>query len=188
MQFRHACLTIGIAVGFGALAMAEDFDFRSLEGPVDRFAADILNKAQTQSFQDGVEYCGIIGYDEDGNLAATTPKRGQKNGCRPEDDMSLVQVIASYHTHGSYSSYADTETPSLSDLETDFAEKIDGYIATPGGRLWVNLYEEKLSIMLCGVGCLKKDPNFKGCPAFAPEESYSIQKLVEREEIDDGSC
>ncbi len=163
-------------------------DIRSLEDPVDRVAAEILNKAQSLSFRDKVEYCGLIGYGKDGTLEATQPRRGQRDGCQPDDDLSLAEVIASYHTHGSYSRDADAETPSVGDLEADFSEQIDGYVATPGGRLWVNLHEEKVSIQLCGVGCLKQDPQFRACPAFAPQESYTIRDLAEREELDDGSC
>lgn len=152
-----------------------------IEDPVDQFAAKILNQAQGPSFRDNKEYCGLIGYDRTGKLLATKPKAGFANGCQPEDNPDIISVIASYHTHGRFSWDADTEVPSVSDLEADFAEEVDGYIATPGGRFWVTDRDEKATFLLCGPGCLKVDPSYESCPGAGPLEIYSLSELKERE-------
>ena len=73
-----------------------------------------------------------------GKLAATGPKRGRRDSCEPDEPPEDFEILASYHTHGDDTQEADTEVPSLEDLAGDIEEGIDGYIATPGGRLWLN--------------------------------------------------
>lgn len=125
---------------------------------VDRFAQKVFQNAQLLSFRDKIEYCGFIGYDHQRSLVATTPNAGDADGCEPIDDGEL-DVIASYHTHGSYSADADTETPSVDDLVADFSEGIDGYVATPGGRFWVISLEDQATFLLCEKGCVQKIRN-----------------------------
>lgn len=47
---------------------------------------------------------------------------------------------------------ADTEVPSVNDLQADLQEEIYGYIATPSGRIWLNDSERNGSVMLFGPG------------------------------------
>lgn len=155
---------------------------------VDIFAKNILNKAQALSFAKGKEFCGLIGFNQRDELVATEPAAGDANGCQPGGEQENIEVIASYHTHGSYTEAADTEAPSPDDLEADFAENIDGYVATPGGRLWLNLMELRETVLLCGPGCLATDPAYKPCKALLPKDSYTVQELKAREAEDDGSC
>lgn len=163
----------------GSHALAQDV--AQFDDPVDQFAAKILNEVQGPSFRDNKEYCGLIGYDRTGKLLATKPKAGFADGCQPEDNPDIISVIASYHTHGRFSWDADTEVPSVSDLEADFDEEVDGYIATPGGRFWVTDRDERGTFLLCGPGCLKSDPRYEACPGAEPLEIYSLSELRERE-------
>lgn len=159
---------------------AQDGDF-PLQA-LDEFAADHLNRVQMLSIADGVEYCGLFGIDASGRLAATPPKRGLADSCDPpEVGPSEFDVLASYHTHGSFDPDADSEVPSVSDLEADIAEGIDGYIATPGGRLWLNDMEAEVAFQLCGRGCLTADPDFFECPADRPFGEYTLEDLRYRE-------
>lgn len=162
--------------------------FYTLSDPVDAYAASVLNKAQRFSFRDNAEYCGLIGYDENERLISTKPQRGDRDGCTPEGDDEIYDIVASYHTHGAYALDADTEVPSSDDLYADFEEGVDGYIATPGGRLWVNILKDRKALMLCGPGCLISDPKFKPCPALMPKDRYTIRGLKKREASDNGEC
>ena len=178
-----------LAVLLGLLpALAGAQSLTGIEDEVDRFAVRHLHQVQLVSIRDNREYCGVIGYDSAGNLMATGPIRGEVGSCDPGDDPPGFEAVASYHTHGAYSRDADTEVPSMDDLLGDFEEGIDGYIATPGGRVWLNLADEEVSFMLCGRGCVREDPAFRPCPAFLPALEYTIDTLEEREDADTGDC
>ena len=75
--------------------------------------------------------------------------------------------------------------PSVDDLEADFDEGIDGYIATPGGRVWLNDVDEEVSFLLCGPGCVHADQNDRDCLAFP---QYTIESLQDRADRDTGAC
>ena len=167
-------------------ALADPWE--AITDELDRFAVAHLDAIQPLSIRDKIEYCGLFGYDRYGRLAATQAVPGDADSCDPGIEPDGFEVIASYHTHGAYARDADTEVPSIDDLIGDFEEGIDGYIATPGGRVWLNLYEERVSFQLCGRGCITADPDFRTCPAFLPAEEYTIETLELREEQDTGEC
>lgn len=186
--------TLRIGIVFGAIILllatnsVQSQSRQSLTDELDIFAAEHLSAVQALSFRDRVEYCGLFGFDEAGNLVATKAKRGKRDSCEPEVGPPGLEVLASYHTHGAYSPDSDTETPSVFDLAGDIDEDIDGYVATPGGRLWVNLVEEQLSVLLCGPGCLPDDPAFRECPAMLPASEYTLEELRDRADNDTGEC
>ena len=161
---------------------------QSLTDELDIFAAEHLETIQARSFRDNVEYCGLFGLDENDNLVATKAKRGQPDSCEPEAGPPDLEVLATYHTHGGYSRNNDTEVPSVFDLTGDIDEGVDGYIATPGGRLWLNLAEERISVLLCGPGCLPADKAFRECAAFLPDVEYTLEDLRDRAANDTGEC
>lgn len=180
----------GIIVAAGLLAPppAAAQDRSTLTDELDRFAAAHFDRIQPQSVADGAEYCGLLGFDAAGKLATTPAKRGKPDSCRPDDAPAGFEVLASWHTHGAYDRDADTEVPSLDDLFSDIEEGIDGYIATPGGRLWLNDAGARQSVLLCGAGCIKADPEYRPCPAFPPGDSYTPDTLRARAENDTGGC
>lgn len=155
---------------------------------LDGFALALLNNVQILSFRNDVEYCGLLGYDSSGNFTATPPRPGSRFECTPKDEAPVVEVLASYHTHAGYHQDADSEAPSVRDLKADFDEGIEGYIGTPGGRVWLNLVDERISVLLCGPDCVAQAPGFKECPAFMPAQEYTIEELEERGDRDDGTC
>jgi hypothetical protein len=163
-------------------------DRSDLDDALDKFAAALFDRIQPLSIADGVEYCGLLGIGADGRLAATRARRGDADSCRPDDEPHGLDVLASYHTHGAYDRDADTEVPSLDDLHSDIDEGIDGYIATPGGRLWLNDAEARQSFLLCGPGCIAADPDYRPCPAFPPGDSYTLGTLRARADNDTGRC
>jgi hypothetical protein len=72
-----------------------------------------------------------------------------------------MTLLASFHTHGTYSPYYASEFPTVTDMMSDAAEDIDGYISTPGGRLWYVDTDTMTVRQLCGRGCLPQDPNYR---------------------------
>ena len=130
------------------------------------------------------EYCGYFGYNDAGELIATKPKKGREDSCQSEPSDDMIEVIASYHTHGAFHYEADAETPSASDLEADFDEGVDGYVSTPGGRIWMVDLDTERALMLCDRNCTVSDPNYDN-QAFPPVEgSYDLDGLYDREDLD----
>ncbi len=155
---------------------------------LDLFALDLFDRIQPVSIREGREYCGYLGFDAAGRMATTEPRRGLPDYCDPGSTPPGFDVVASWHTHGAWTWDADVEAPSIEDLLADFDEGIDGYIATPGGRVWLNLVDERRSILLCGRGCVVSDPAFRPCPAFLPGTEYTIPSLRARTRRDTGHC
>jgi hypothetical protein len=169
----------------GQSLLASDYDSGSLDKEFEAefdvsdaiFAKAILNELQATSFSNNREYCGYLVLALDGTLAASVSTKGSVDGCLPENPPEEHLIVASYHTHGAFDYDTPAEFPSVADVEADGDEGVDGYISTPGGRLWyvdgVNLTVRQI----CGVGCMIQDPNFEVGLDGLIEESYSIDEL-----------
>lgn len=156
----------------GSAVMAQDADEVS-------FVKGLLAELQPPSFAENVEFCGIIGFDADGDLVASPISRGDESSCLVEDDGTVEVAVASFHTHAAFAPDYSSEFPSVDDVEGDEAEGIDGYVATPGGRFWYIDTAEDITIsQICGVGCLPSDPNFVPGVDGKIEQSYTYDELV----------
>ncbi len=144
-----------------------------------RLAREVLSGLQEASFREDREYCGYIGYDAAGVLIATAPTPGEQGSCLPDEPDQINLLTASYHTHGAYSPDYVNEVPSIDDVESDEAEGIDGYVATPGGRFWYVDTEDLVISQICGLGCLPSDPDFVRGSDGHIEPSYTYDALVE---------
>lgn len=138
----------------------------------------VLGGLQARSIAENREYCGYVGYDFDGALMATKARRGRKGSCRADAPDELETVLASYHTHGAYSSEYSSELPSGDDMEADEDEGIDGWVATPGGRLWFIDTEDMVASIVCDVGCLPSDPTFQPGDLGVIAPSYGYDELI----------
>ena len=139
-----------------------------------------LDALQIRSISEGREYCGYLGYDAQGILRATPPTRGTLDGCDIPNAPWDWQVAASYHTHGSYDYEYDSEVPSIDDMLGDLEEGVDGYISTPGGRLWMIDVTQERARLLCDVGCVTRDPKFQRDADYPPAQSYTLFELYGR--------
>ena len=119
------------------------------------FAIGVLNAIQPLSIAENREYCGYIYATEDG-FGRTVPSRGGNDYCEMLTEHPAI--VASWHTHAAFSREYDNEIPSESDMESDFAGNIDGYISTPAGRVWLVDHETRRAIQLCGPDCIASDP------------------------------
>lgn len=140
-----------------------------------RFATQILNDAQQPSFVYNREYCGFIGLDKNGNFMASPPRKGKKSSCMLDEDHDISTVLASYHTHGAYSHRHESEIPSFDDLAGDIEDGVDGYIATPGGRLWYSDARAGEVRLLC-ESCILTDPDFEP-DVFEILSHYKLEEL-----------
>lgn len=140
----------------------------------------VFAKLQPISIRQNREYCGYVGYDSDGNLRASRAARGNFESCEPDDPTEIEVIVASYHTHGAFSTDYHNEVPSAEDIEGDEAEGIDGYVATPGGRLWYVDTEAMSVSQICGIGCLPTDPRFVSGDGGRIADVYAYDDLVEK--------
>jgi hypothetical protein len=63
-------------------------------------------------------------------------------------------------------------------MEGDEEEGIDGWVATPGGRLWHIDTEDMVTYQVCGIGCLPSDPRFVRGDMGQIDQSYRYRDLV----------
>ena len=126
---------------------------------VDRVKARMA-PLQLLSFATNLEYCGYLARTADGSLVFTEMVRGGHYGCTPAMPPGEVTLIASMHTHGAYRAHIPSEFPTSLDINSDAREGVNGYISTPGGRLWYVDGRARTAILLCGPGCLPQDPAF----------------------------
>lgn len=147
-------------------------------------AKETLRIAQERTFARGREFCGLLAVLPNGQIASTRPKRGRVDSCAPRDFLRNLNVVASYHTHGTYDPDSLSELPSSLDVLADREEGIDGFVATPGGRLWFIDGRRATVHLLCARGCVPADPNYRPDPNFQFKTRYTLRELrdVERSE------
>jgi hypothetical protein len=140
---------------------------------------DLFADLQLQSFAKQREYCGFLGRDSSGQLRASDPVPGNRDSCPlvwPDD----LEVIASYHTHGTFDFAYYNELPSDTDMLNDQDLGVNGWIATPGGRLWYVDSKQMVAKQICSVGCLPIAPGFYKSQAGEIAKGYTFDELVER--------
>ncbi|MEL6452046.1 MAG: DUF4329 domain-containing protein [Pseudomonadota bacterium] len=144
------------------------------------FVSRLFNDIQPASIAEDREYCGLIGIDAAGDFVATAPHPGRRASCLPPAPrFADFEVLASYHTHGSSTPEYFTETPSFDDMRTDIEDGTDGYIATPGGRLWYVDARARVAYQICGRNCLVPDPAHREDPEYPVQPSYTLEDLRE---------
>lgn len=130
------------------------------------------------SIRENIEYCGYIGLDDSGDLITSGATPGEEGSCLSDDPLEIAVITASWHTHGGHSLDYFNEVPSTDDYEGDEDEGIDGFVATPGGRLWFIDTTDGIMVQLCGIGCLPMDPNFVRGENGIIAQSYTYDELV----------
>jgi len=140
------------------------------------FAADVLRDLNSHSVFVDLEFCGFI-YRANGELRATSPEKGEAASCLPILPQGNVEVFASYHTHAAFDPASFNEYPSVQDMEGDFSRFENGYISTPGGRLWFVDNQKRRARQLCGYRCMPFDPHYRESPAKPALEQVTIETL-----------
>ena len=142
-----------------------------------KFVVHLMNRLQVPSFAESREYCGYIVRLETGKITTGPITPGTTDRCGPIRPQ-IGEVISSFHTHGGFTFVHYNEVPSVQDLRGDIAGRMNGWIATPGGRLWFNDWRRGTARQICGVGCLRRDPAFIPGVRGKVEEVYTLDKLI----------
>lgn len=141
------------------------------------FVKEFYVDVQLISIVEDREYCGYFFRDSNGELRGTRPLRGKSDSCQLGSPPRSVEVFASYHTHAAFTPESINEIPSLQDLMGDINTRLDGYISTPGGRLWFSDYRAREVRQICGIGCLLQDPDFRPGRFYKERRRYSLEDL-----------
>ncbi len=166
---KQIIVTALLGLGICSSAAAQDMVEADL-------ARETLAGLQEISFRKHREYCGFIGWTAEAELVATEATPGTKDSCSAPLPNNIA-VVASYHTHGAFDLGYFNETPSTIDMEGDRAFLINGYVSTPGGRLWYIDSRANLAVQICGAGCLPVAPGFfKGANGDIAEQ-YTYDEL-----------
>ncbi len=168
-MLRWSLLTFALALAPHLAAAQSDEEIAHIRAFLDRL--------QVRSLIENREYCGYLARDADNRLITTKPKRGKFDTCHIGTPPPHYAVIASYHTHAAFEPGSVNEIPSLQDLTADIEVGIDGYIATPGGRLWFSDHRAREVRQICGHGCLPQDPNFRPGKVRKIRRIYSMAEL-----------
>lgn len=146
------------------------------------FALAMFDKVQRISIAENREYCGYIGLNAAGGFVATPAKRGNPASCILPAAPDNIRVLASYRTHAAYDKLYDNEVPSHGDLKGDIELGRDGYVSTPGGRVWLNIGLSQRTVLLCGRNCVYSDPGFVANPELPVMPQFSLADLQARQE------
>lgn len=167
----------------------EDFTVTVSQSEVQAFAREQLDVMQARSFADNVELCAIIFEDSEGELGTTRVREGDEAACnlRYFDEPGMAPV-ASIHTHGAFDPSYDSEAPSLEDLEGDIESQLDGYVATPGGRLWYLDWQQERAALVCRDGCMQQDPAYRPCPSDPTTAAFTLPQLTRRDRQPIADC
>lgn len=141
----------------------------------------VLNDLQVRSIAENREFCGYVGLNAAGQFAISGPTRGNPASCQLQPPPRNLRLLASYHTHAAYNPRYDNEVPSVNDLEGDISERLDGYVSTPGGRLWYNNASTGQASLICDRACLVVDPGFVPDYQHPVAQRYSLAALRARQ-------
>ena len=165
---------LALALMLAAPAAAQE------KNPEHAAAFRALKAVQQRSVAESREYCGFIGYDAAGVLRITPPSPGTLASCNIKPAPEGMRVVASYHSHGGWTENYDDEVPSPTDVYSDMDSRTNGYVGTPGGRIWFFDWQRRVAIQLCGLGCLYQDPNFTARGSAPVQQRYSLEQLLDR--------
>ncbi|KPP84176.1 MAG: protein of unknown function containing DUF4329 domain [Rhodobacteraceae bacterium HLUCCA08] len=175
---KRLVLLFALIAGMAQAEKARHPDWEQVD-----FVTALFGELQMLSINKRREYCGYIGRDASGALVATDPVPGEMASCLPVwPDRGEMTVIASYHTHGAFDIGYLNEIPSDIDLQGDIALGIDGWIATPGGRLWFSDHRAREVRLICGITCLPFSPRFYKGTSGHIAKSYTLEELIRRME------
>ena len=157
------------------------YEPQSSDEAIRKFARATLEDLQERSIANNQEFCGVIYEDEQGALHRSRVYDGARAECAFDWGLPLGNnVVASFHTHGGYDFGYDSEVPSEEDLASDIDARIDGFVSTPGGRLWKIDWQDEVATQLCDTPCLQRDSRHVELPNDRIERSYTLADLQSR--------
>ncbi len=181
MAILAVCAAAWVIIFFRSASSDGEADRREPTIPaseVERFARQKLDELQQLSFAQSKEHCAMIYESYSGELEVTKTLAGSNDSCA---SLYVIEPgmlpLANIHTHGGFDTDYIGEVPSFQDMSVGVEERVDGYVSTPGGRLWFVDWQAETAAQICGEGCVSQDPDYDPCAAFNPKESYTMQQL-----------
>ncbi|MEM7724262.1 MAG: DUF4329 domain-containing protein [Pseudomonadota bacterium] len=123
------------------------------------FVRGLMESMNALSVRFDREVCGFILREPDGTYSSTKVSWGGHASCASLPLEEGVTVVSSWHTHAAYSVNYDNEVPSIQDVEGDIRFGVNGWVGTPGGRLWFVDSKTETIRVVCDLDCLPSDPN-----------------------------
>lgn len=144
------------------------------------FILGLMESMNALSVRFNREVCGYILRHPNGAYSSTKASWGGHATCASLPIEDGMEVVSSWHTHAAWVPDYDGEVPSIQDVEGDMQLGVNGWVGTPGGRLW--FVEGKTGSMrqFCGWGCLPMDPDFVTDDHGPVSETYTLDALYDR--------
>ncbi|WP_439136627.1 DUF4329 domain-containing protein [Roseicyclus sp.] len=153
---------------------------RAQSGQEAAFVLGLMESMNALSVRFNREVCGYILRHPNGAYSSTKVSWGGLASCASLPIEEGMEVVSSWHTHAAYAVDYDGEVPSIQDVEGDMSLGVNGWVGTPGGRLWFVDGLNGTMRQFCGRGCLPEDPNFVPEDHGAVFESYTLDRLYTR--------
>ena len=166
-----AAFCMGLLLGSPALAQsAEEAEL----------VVAMFRSMNPQSITHDREVCGYIVENPSGRIEVGKASWGGNASCGTIPPPDGFRVLASWHTHAAWAAGYDNEVPSLIDVEGDMSLGINGWIATPGGRLWYVNGQTGEMHQYCGAQCLPFDPDAQMDTRGPVDKRYTLLQLRAR--------
>lgn len=144
------------------------------------FVMGLMESMNTLSIRFNREVCGYVLRHANGAYSSTKVSWGGQASCASLPVQDGFVVASSWHTHAAWDPAYDGEVPSIQDVEGDMRMGVNGWVGTPGGRLWFVDGQNGNIRQVCGRGCLPVDERF-GDEDFGPVgETYTLDGLYAR--------
>lgn len=144
------------------------------------FIMGLMESMNALSVRFNREVCGYVLRHANGAYSSTKVSWGGQASCASLPVQDGMQPVSSWHTHAAWDPAYDGEVPSIQDVEGDMRMGVNGWVGTPGGRLWFVDGQTGSMRQVCGRGCLPVDEAF-GAEDFGPVgETYTLDSLYAR--------
>ena len=144
------------------------------------FVRGLMESQNQLSIRFNREVCGNILRHRDGTYTSTKSSWGGHASCASMPFNTDAVVVSSWHTHAAYARAYDNEVPSTQDVEGDIATGRNGWVGTPGGRLWYIDGRTGDMRQVCGPNCLPTDPNATDAFHAPVPERMTLDQLYDR--------
>lgn len=163
-----------------ALWMVIPVPGQAQDGHETAFVIGLMESMNALSIRFNREVCGYILRHPDGAHYSTTKASwGGHASCASLAVEDGAAVVSSWHTHAAWVPEYDGEVPSVQDVEGDMQLGVNGWVGTPGGRLWFVDVDTGDIRQVCSLGCLPSDPNFIG-DGDPVRKTYTLDALQQR--------
>jgi hypothetical protein len=144
------------------------------------FVMGLMESMNALSVRFNREVCGYILRHPNGAYSSTKVSWGGHASCASLPVRDGMDVVSSWHTHAAWARSYDGEVPSIQDVEGDMRLGVNGWVGTPGGRLWFVDGQSGTMRQVCGRSCLPVDPGFVPEEHGPVGETYTLDGLYAR--------